>query len=193
MLAPIMPVGIGPMRVIPIQSSIDGDSHSVGFEEVATILNKASRFAVADCTCRRSRRLLGEGCGHLEQDMCIQLDHGAEYYIRTGRAREISREEAFAIIRKAEENGLMHSIPNIDQGVTHAICNCCACSCYSMRNAPNVQLARHDPFELRLRGRREELRRLRPVRGALPRQRLETRAETLRRGRAPIPRRQDCP
>lgn len=135
MLAPGMPVGKGPMRVIPIASSIEGDSHSIGFEEVSTILNKAKRFAVADCTCRRSRRLLGQGCGHLEQDMCIQLDTGAEYYIRTGRAREITREEAFEVIRKAEENGLMHSIPNIDNGVTHAICNCCACGCYSMRNA----------------------------------------------------------
>lgn len=135
MLAPNMPVGAGPMRVIPIASSISGDSRSIGFEELSTILNKATRFAVGDCTCRRSRRLLGQGCGHLEQDMCIQLDAGAEYYIRTGRAREISREEAFEIVRKAEENGLMHSIPNIDNGVTHAICNCCACGCYSMRNA----------------------------------------------------------
>ena len=135
MLAPGMPVGKGPMRVIPVQSAIDGDSHKIEFEEVAAILNKAERFAVADCTCRRSRRLLGEGCGHLEQDICLQLDSGAEYYIRTGRAREINREEAFEVIRKAEQNGLMHSIPNIDNGKTHAICNCCACGCYSMRNA----------------------------------------------------------
>ncbi len=135
MLAPGMPIGKGPMRVIPIESAIDGDTRKIGFEEVSTILNKANRFAVGDCTCRRSRRLLGEGCGHLEQDVCIQLDEGAEYYIRTGRAREINREEAFAIIHKAEENGLMHSIPNIDEGKTHAICNCCACGCYSMRNA----------------------------------------------------------
>lgn len=134
MLAPMMPVGKGPMRVIPIQRTIDGDSHKVSFEEVETILSKAKLIAVADCTCRRSRRLLGEGCGHLEQDMCLQLDSGAEYYIRTGRAREITHEEALRILRKAEENGLMHSIPNIDAGVTHAICNCCACGCYSMRN-----------------------------------------------------------
>jgi len=135
MLSPGMPIGKGPMRVIPVQSAIDGDTRKIGFEEVEVILNKAKRFAVGDCTCRRSRRLLGEGCGHLEQDMCIQLDTGAEYYIRTGRAREITREEAFEIIRTAEENGLMHSIPNIDSGTTHAICNCCACGCYSMRNA----------------------------------------------------------
>ena len=135
MLSPKMPVGAGPMRVIPIQSSIDGDSHSASYEEIETILNKNTLFAVADCSCRRSRRLLGEGCGHLEEDMCIQLGTGAEYYIRTGRGREITREEAFEIIRKAEENGLMHQVPNIDGGETHAICNCCGCSCYSLRNA----------------------------------------------------------
>lgn len=135
MLAPKMPLGMGPMRVIPIQSAIDGSSRSAPYEEISTILNKNTLFAVSDCSCRRSRRLMGEGCGHLEKDICIHLGHGAEYYIRTGKAREITREEAFAIIKKAEENGLMHNIPNIDNGDTHAICNCCACSCYALRNA----------------------------------------------------------
>nr|WP_264852282.1 FAD-dependent oxidoreductase [Clostridium sp. E14] len=135
MLSPKMPVGVGPMRVIPIESAIDGNTRSASYEEVSAILNGHTLFAVADCSCRRSRRLLGEGCGHLEQDMCIQLGEGAEYYIRTGRGREITREEAFEIIKKAEENGLMHQIPNIDGNKTHAICNCCGCACYSMRNA----------------------------------------------------------
>lgn len=135
LLSPKLPVGASPMRVIPIQSAIDGDSHSVPYEQVATILNKSTRFAVADCSCRTSRRLLGQGCGHLEKDMCLQLNQGAEYCIRTGRAREITREEAFEIVRKAEENGLMHSVPNIDGGETYAICNCCGCGCYAVRNA----------------------------------------------------------
>ena len=69
---------------------------------------------------------MGEGCGHLKEEMCIQMGSGAEYYIRTGRGRKINREEAFEIIKKAEENGLVHQIPNTDgSGKTHAICNCC--------------------------------------------------------------------
>lgn len=135
MLSPKMPMGYGPMRVIPIEAAIDAGTRSVGYEEISTILDKAERYAVADCSCRRSRRLLGEGCGHLEEDICIHLDGGAEYYIRTGKAREISREEAYAIIKKAEDNGLMHNIPNIDAGETHAICNCCGCGCYATRNS----------------------------------------------------------
>ncbi len=134
--AGIFPVGMGPMRVIPIEQAIQGDTKRVSYEEVSKYLNDNTIFSVSDCSCRASREALGEGCGHLKEDMCIQLGHGAEYYIRTKRGREITREEAFDIIKRAEENGLMHEMPNMDgSGKTHAICNCCGCSCYSLRIA----------------------------------------------------------
>lgn len=136
MAAGIMPIGGGPMRVIPIERSVDGNSRRASYEEISRHLNKAKVFTVSDCSCRTSREVMNEGCGHLKEEMCIQLDHAAEYYIKTGRGREITREEAFEIIRKAEDNGLMHSIPNLDKpGETHAICNCCGCGCYAMRLA----------------------------------------------------------
>ncbi|MGL5086196.1 MAG: FAD-dependent oxidoreductase, partial [Clostridium sp.] len=136
MAAGVMPVGGGPMRVIPIERSIDGNSRRASYEELTQHLNESDIFSVSDCSCRTSRESMGEGCGHLKEDMCIQLGHAAEYYIKTGRGREISKEEAFDIIKKAEDNGLMHSIPNLDlPGHTHAICNCCGCGCYAMRLA----------------------------------------------------------
>lgn len=136
MAAGIMPIGGGPMRVIPIERSLDGNTKKLSYEEVSKHLNEADVFSVSDCSCRTSRESMGEGCGHLKEDMCIQLGHAAEYYIKTGRGREITREEAFDLIKKAEDNGLMHSIPNLDTpGHTHAICNCCGCGCYAMRLA----------------------------------------------------------
>ena len=136
MAAGIWPIGYGPMRVIPIESAIDGETRKTSFEEVSKYLNDNELFSVSDCSCRTSREAMGEGCGHLKEDMCIQMGNAAEYYIRTGRGREITREEAFEIIRRAEENGLMHSIPNLDgSGETHAICNCCGCGCFALRNA----------------------------------------------------------
>ena len=136
MAAGIMPIGGGPMRVLPIERSIDGNSRRASYEELSKHLNEATVFSVSDCSCRTSREAMGEGCGHLKENMCIQMDHAAEYYIKTGRGREITREEAFEIIKTAEDNGLMHSIPNLDEpGHTHAICNCCGCGCYAMRLA----------------------------------------------------------
>jgi len=136
MAAGNVPVGSGPMRVIPIERSIDGETRTASFEEVSKYLNENTIFSVSDCACRTSREAMGEGCGHLKEDMCIQMGHAAEYYIRTGRGREISREEAIEIIKRAEDNGLMHTIPNTDgPGKTHAICNCCGCGCFAVRLA----------------------------------------------------------
>ncbi|MBP1756644.1 MAG: pyridine nucleotide-disulfide oxidoreductase, partial [Firmicutes bacterium] len=140
------PVGVGLMRVIPIEKAINGETRKASYEEVSKYLNDNDIFTVSDCSCRAAREAMGEGCGHLKEDMCIQMGHAAEYYIRTGRGRQITREEAFEIIRRAEENGLMHQIPNLDgSGHTHAICNCCGCSCLSLRTAEmfkNVDMVR---------------------------------------------------
>ena len=140
------PIGVGLMRVIPIESAIDGNSKKASYEEISHYLDSHDLFSVSACSCRTDREVMGEGCGHLKEDMCIQMGHAAEYYIRTGRARQITREEAYEILRKAEENGLMHQIPNIDGvGNTHAICNCCGCGCLSMRTATmfkNVDMIR---------------------------------------------------
>ncbi|WP_300386549.1 FAD-dependent oxidoreductase [Clostridium sp.] len=134
--AGVFPLGTGPMRVIPIEKAIDGETRRASYEEVSRYLNDNTVFSVSDCSCRTSREAMGEGCGHLKEDMCIQLGDAAKYYIRTGRGRAITREEAFDIIKRAEENGLMHQMPNMDGiGKTHAICNCCGCSCYATRIA----------------------------------------------------------
>ncbi|MFR9062619.1 MAG: hypothetical protein ACLVJO_01995 [[Clostridium] scindens] len=59
------------------------------------------------------RRLMGEGCGHLERICASNLDEGADYFIRTGVGREITKEEAYEILKRAEENGLVHEIQNL--------------------------------------------------------------------------------
>ncbi|MBU1020485.1 MAG: 4Fe-4S binding protein, partial [Firmicutes bacterium] len=131
-----IPMGNGLMRVIPIASALDGTSHVAPSEEVNRYIEKARLISVSDCSCRTSREGTGEGCGHLKEDMCIQLDDAAELYIKTKKGREISKEEALDIMRRAEENGLMHQVPNTEgEGHTHAICNCCGCSCYALRAA----------------------------------------------------------
>lgn len=134
MLAPNMPIGNGLMRVIPVEKAISGESKVRSFEEISKYIENAYVLSVSDCSCRRTRRLMGEGCGHLETDMCIQLNDGAEYYIRTGKGRQITKEEAYEILKRAEDNGLVHQTPNLEgPGETLAICNCCGCSCFALR------------------------------------------------------------
>lgn len=134
--AGMVPVGKGLMRVIPIEKTIEGETKRASYEEVSKYLNDNDYFCVADCSCRTAREAMDEGCGHLKEDMCIQMGDAAKYYVRTGRARKITREEAFEIIKRAEDNGLIHQITNTDgPGKIHAICNCCSCSCFALRSA----------------------------------------------------------
>ena len=136
MLAPFMDVGMNMMRVIPVESAIENNTHKASYDEVAKLVEDAWAISVGPCSCRRARRLMGEGCGHLEEDMCMYLNDNAINYSETGAHRLISKEEAYEILKRAEQNGLVHEL-NVAPGYedTTAICNCCGCSCFALRIA----------------------------------------------------------
>jgi NADPH-dependent glutamate synthase beta subunit-like oxidoreductase/formate hydrogenlyase subunit 6/NADH:ubiquinone oxidoreductase subunit I len=136
LLGPYLPMGNSGMRVVPVEQAVSGEHRIASYEQVSTYLDNNEIFAVGDCSCRTSREIMGEGCGHLKEDMCLFLGSGAEFYILTGRGRQITREEAYEVIRKAEENGFVHQITNWEGADdVLAICNCCGCSCFSLRIA----------------------------------------------------------
>src|SRR5574344_1735781 len=95
-LAGNIPVGHGVMRVIPIESAIKDNPDHKEEELISHYVDIADDISVAPCSCRVSRRLMGEGCGHLEQDMCIQFNEGARDFIKQGHGRRISKEECYA-------------------------------------------------------------------------------------------------
>ena len=136
MLAPFMDAGMNMMRVIPVQAAIENNSRKASYDEVHRLVENAWAVAVGACSCRRSRRLMGEGCGHLEEDMCIYLNDNAVNYSKIGSHRMITKEEAYEILKRAERNGLVHEL-NVAPGYedSTAICNCCGCSCYALRIA----------------------------------------------------------
>ena len=136
-LAPMLDRGMCFMRVMPVDSAIESETRKADYDEVYRLVESATAISVGPCSCRRSRRLMGEGCGHLEEDMCIYLNENAQAYIKTGKHRAITKEEAYEILKRAEDNGLVHEV---DQTLGFneapgAICNCCGCSCYSLRIA----------------------------------------------------------
>ena len=138
-----LPAGMGPMRVMPVGSAISADSRAATYDEVEHIIDRAWAISVGPCSCRRTRRIMGEGCGHLEDDMCMYIDDNAKFFADQGSHRLIDKEEAREILKRAEDNGLIHEI-NEAEGVdgATAICNCCYCSCFALRlgklfNAPD--------------------------------------------------------
>ena len=133
-LATNMGPGMGPMRVMPVDTAIASESKAASYDEVSYLIEKAHTISVGACSCRRSRRLMGEGCGHLEEDMCMYLNDNARTFIENGLHRQITKEEAYEILKRAEDNGLVHEVNKTDGWEeVGAICNCCGCSCYALR------------------------------------------------------------
>ncbi len=128
--------GMSFMRVMPVMSAVENNSRTASYDEIATLIENATAISVGPCSCRRSRRLMGEGCGHLEEDMCMYLNDNAINFSKVGAHRLVSKEEAYEILKRAEDNGLVHEINQTDgfEGTT-AICNCCGCSCFALRIA----------------------------------------------------------
>ena len=135
-MGPMIPNGYGLMRCIPIERALPKGETPDPRDTLSYYLDKYDYYSVGACSCRTCRTEMGEGCGHLANDRCLKLGPAAKYFVRTGKDREISRQEIEEILRNSEDEGLMHCIPNIDgnvSGNTTAICDCCGCACFGLR------------------------------------------------------------
>jgi Na+-translocating ferredoxin:NAD+ oxidoreductase subunit B len=115
------------MRTIPVEKEISASTEIESYEKVSEIINSHTKFAVADCICRKEKKIMGEGCDRL-MEACMSFGPAAEYYIENGLGREITQQEARDILKKAEEQGLVHCSSN-QKGPKIFICNCCGCCC----------------------------------------------------------------
>lgn len=147
-VTPMVPpggAGIG-MHVIPVEKAISAENQSLDIEHISHWLDKYDgKYAASPCSCRRSRKTFDEGCADDTNDWCIAVGDMADYVVETHKGgRYITREEALEIFQKAEDNGFVHQITNIDgEDKIFAICNCNVNVCYALRtsqlfNTPNM-------------------------------------------------------
>ena len=87
-------------------------------------------------------KITGQACEH-PIEVCLKFDDLADYLIERGLGREITREEALAIIKQSEEAGLVHFVDNAEGPVKHN-CNCCGCSCWNVGTIRRRKIARDD-------------------------------------------------
>lgn len=136
--------GIG-MHVIPVEQAIQTENRSVDIEHISHWLDKYNgKYAASPCSCRMSRAKLGEGCGDDPEDWCIGVGDMADYLVETNKGHYVDRDEVLRILKRAEDNGFVHQITNIDgENKIFAICNCNVNICNALRtsqlfNTPNM-------------------------------------------------------
>ena len=117
-LAGNLPVGGGVMRVIPIESAIKDDPKHTVDEEISHYVETATDICVSPCSCRVARRIQGEGCGHLEDDMCIQFNEAARAFIHAGRGPILKGKAPVLRGLGAETRRAVSSEPHFGQRIT---------------------------------------------------------------------------
>ena len=147
-ITPMVPpggAGIG-MHVIPVEKAIETENQTASVEHISHWLKKyEGKYAASPCSCRASRAKLGEGCGDDPEGWCIAVGDMADYVVGTDKGgRYITYDEVMDILQKAEDNGFVHQITNIDgEQKIFAICNCNVNVCNALRtsqlyNTPNM-------------------------------------------------------
>ena len=135
-------------RTVPILAdTIQGDEISLSINEdievptelilptqkVEELIEKFDDISVGHCFCRHHRDLLGKPCKHTNlRENCFTFGKSAKYIAEQGFGRSISKEEALEIMKKSEDDGLVHKAFHPHSDITKeetSICNCCKDCC----------------------------------------------------------------
>ena len=120
-------------RIIPIPEMVQDRDTILPLEDAVAIVEASRRRVAVQCPCRYRTG----ACDYPIKDICLLLNDLADDYAERGSGRELSREEALALLRRASESGLVH----VASGEYHTsaplgaevICNCCPCCCAVLR------------------------------------------------------------
>ncbi len=111
------------LRVIPVNESIEPESRILAYDDVIQLIKNAQMLSVTKCSCR----VIDGACGK-PLEVCIQVDRAAEYSLERGTGRVLSKSEAIEMLKRCEQEGLVHVADN-RQVLGHVICNCCKDCC----------------------------------------------------------------
>lgn len=115
------------MQVLPVEEEITSAQTALPWERVSSIIEHGQSFRITDCICKKKKELLGKPCNRTVR-VCMAIAPVPDIFEDDEQGRVISREEAYSILMKSEEEALVHLTGNTQFGQFY-ICNCCSCCC----------------------------------------------------------------
>ena len=120
-------------RVISVERSIPMNIDIHSYEKVSWVIEEADFLSVGKCSCR----VIHKKCDH-SLDTCLIFGDFGRFLTQRGVSREITREEAFDILNRCEEEGLIHTTNNARKNIPY-ICNCCSCCCLVLQGISRLK------------------------------------------------------
>ncbi len=116
-------------RTLVHETALDPDDATriLDYERATQTVREAKTHAVSLCYCRHIQEHAGTPCAK-PMEVCTTLDAAADFLVRRGLARKISREEALDVFAATREAGLVHIGDNVQKRPAF-VCHCCGCCC----------------------------------------------------------------
>jgi ferredoxin len=102
-------------------------SEILTYDTASGLIREAKKIAVGLCYCRHIKQHNGNQCKY-PMNVCTSLNQGADFVIRKGFMREISKEEALDIFEGTKQKGLVYVADNVKKRPSF-VCHCCGCCC----------------------------------------------------------------
>ena len=113
-------------RVVPTKDTVKSE-WILPYDDIKAIIASNKRFWAGDCICRIQKANIGERC-HFPIGLCLSMAPDDN----PNRPGNITQDEALDMLDLAEELGLVHSVSNMQGGLSF-VCNCCGCCCGILR------------------------------------------------------------
>jgi len=121
------------LRALPHEDAVpEGNVEVLDYEKASAIVDAADRFAVGLCACRHEMTHLGRKECDTPLETCTAFGMAADFLIRRGLAREISKTEMRALFAASRDRRLVLCADNVRRNVSY-VCHCCKCCCTALR------------------------------------------------------------
>lgn len=114
------------LRTVPIEKAIEVKHQVAAYDDAVKILEQTESIVIADCICRKQKQAIGQGCGKA-MEACFMFGSMGQYYVDRGMGRRVDTAEAIAILKAAQDSGLVTQ-PATAQN-PGGMCNCCGDCC----------------------------------------------------------------
>jgi ferredoxin len=122
------------VRYLPVERALGDHSMALPSDRLEEVLDHYKVFALGLCQCRMTEEIVGRGCDRSLEN-CVAFGDAAEYVIRSGRMRRVTKQDVLEVKAEAEANGLVTCWAEAAWGRTAsgASCSCCGCCCHALQ------------------------------------------------------------
>ena len=119
------------MQTLAVEEAIPSLQEALPYEKVSAIIENGQSFLAGDCICKKEKGLLGHPC-RKPVGVCLAIAPVPGVFDDASSGKVLTKAEAYALLKEAEDAGLVHLTGNTQVGQIF-ICNCCSCCCGVLR------------------------------------------------------------